>query len=148
MTNTYGPRVRIKDAKQTFIDIWLRNIIEKKPIIIFGDGLQVRDLTYIDDLVDAFLLSAISNSDKSEIFNLGGEKISLLDLAKTFQSINPNCKYELQPFPIDRKAIDIGNYYADDSKIKKLLGWESKTNLFEGLKKCLDFYEENSHYYL
>lgn len=148
ITNTYGPRMRIKDAKQTFIGIWLRSIIENKPITIYGDGSQIRDLTYVDDLVHAMLLAMHSENAFGDIFNIGGEKVTLMDIVKTLKIIKPNCSFNFLPFPEERKAIDIGSYFADDSKIKYKLGWQIATSLQEGLQRSLDYYEKNSQYYL
>ncbi len=57
LTNTYGPRMRIKDARQTFLGIWIKLVLEGKPFEVWG-GEQLRDFTYVDDAVDAFLLAA------------------------------------------------------------------------------------------
>ena len=148
VTNTYGPRLRIIDGKQTFIGVWLRNAIEKKPIIIFGNGSQIRDLTYIDDLIHIMLLTAMSDKTCGEILNVGGERISLLELAKLFQKIRPNISYDLVEFPENLKSIDIGNYYANDTKLKTVLGWENQVSLLDGLKNCLEYYEANLQHYL
>lgn len=148
ITNTYGPRMRIKDAKQTFIGIWLRSILENKPITIYGDGSQIRDLTFVDDLVHAMLLAAQSENAFGDIFNIGGEKVTLMEIVKTLKIIRPNCCFEFLPFPEERKVIDIGNYFADDSKIKYNLGWQRATSLQEGLQRSLDYYEKYSQYYL
>ncbi len=83
LTNTYGPRMRVKDARQTFLGIWIRRLLEGQPIDIFGDGKQVRDFNYVDDVVDAFLAAAADERANGEIFNLGSpEKVSLLELAR------------------------------------------------------------------
>ncbi|HEU5088780.1 MAG TPA: NAD-dependent epimerase/dehydratase family protein, partial [Roseiflexaceae bacterium] len=60
LTNTYGPRMRVKDARQTFLGIWIKNLIDGQPIQVWGDGLQIRDFTYVDDCVEALLLTAAS----------------------------------------------------------------------------------------
>ncbi len=149
LTNTYGPGMRVKDARQTFLGIWVRNLVEGKPILVFGDGMQLRDFNYVDDVVEALCEAAISERANGEIFNLGGsEVISLKDLAKMTSEMHPGCRYELVPFPPERKAIDIGDYYSDYSKVKNILGWEPRTRLVDGIKQTVEYYLKNFGHYL
>jgi UDP-glucose 4-epimerase len=148
LTNTYGPRMRVKDARQTFLGIWIRKVVEEQPFQVFGDGRQLRDYNYIDDVVDALLLCATSPQADGEIFNLGAAPpFSLRDTAETLVQAAGRGRYENIPFPPDRKAIDIGDYYADYRKIERLLGWKPKVTLAEGLGKTVDFYREYGGYY-
>ncbi len=149
LTNTYGPRMRVKDARQTFLGIWIRLLIEGKPIVVFGDGKQIRDFNYIDDVVDALLAAACSNDSNGQVYNLGADDpISLKDAAKLLIEINGQGTYEMIPFPQDRKVIDIGDYYGDYRKIRSRLGWKPTTSLKDGLKKTLDFYKQfHLHYW-
>jgi UDP-glucose 4-epimerase len=149
LTNTYGPGMRVKDARQTFLGIWVRNLVEGKPVLVFGDGEQLRDFNYVDDVVDAMLLAALSDKANGEIFNLGSnEIINLKSLAAMMGDMHPGGKYEIVPFPPERKAIDIGDYYSDFSKINGVLGWEPKVSLRDGLRKSLDYYlMHHAHYW-
>ncbi len=148
MTNTYGPRMRVKDARQTFLGIWIKNLIEGKPIQVWGDGSQVRDFNYVDDAVEAILLAATSENANGQIFNLGSdETINLRDLAALCIEVNGGGTYEIIPFPPDRKVIDIGDYYADYRKIRGMLGWTPRVNLREGLKRTLEFYRAHREHY-
>jgi nucleoside-diphosphate-sugar epimerase len=148
LTNTYGPRMRVKDARQTFLGIWIRNVIEGKNILVFGDGKQIRDFNYVDDVSDAILLTALSNEVNGMIFNLGADDpINLEDTAKLLIEITNKTNYELIPFPSERKAIDIGDYYADYTSIKTKLGWQPQISLKEGLKSTIDYYEKFGKHY-
>ncbi|MEI7931409.1 MAG: NAD-dependent epimerase/dehydratase family protein, partial [Actinomycetes bacterium] len=149
LTNTYGPGMRVKDARQTFLGIWVRNLIEGKPMLIFGDGAQLRDFNYVDDVVEALLFAAVSDKANGQVFNLGSpEVISLKELAAMMVELYPGGRYELVAFPPERKAIDIGDYYSDFTKIKETMGWEPKISLKEGLRKSLDYYSlHNAHYW-
>jgi UDP-glucose 4-epimerase len=141
LTNTYGPRMRVKDARQTFLGIWIRRIIEGNPLLIYGDGTQVRDFNYITDVVDALLMAAASDDANGEIFNLGSnESVSLRETADLLIRINGSGRSRIVPFPDDRRAIDIGDYYGDYQKIKQTLGWEPATPLAKGLTETLNFY--------
>lgn len=149
LTNTYGPRMRVKDARQTFLGLWIRRILEGRPILVFGDGKQVRDFNYVDDVVSAMLLSAESEDATGEIFNLGADDpISLKNTAELLIKLIGNGSYEIVPFPADRKVIDIGDYYADYRKIRSKLGWKPVTQLEEGLQKTPEYYRrEHAHYW-
>jgi dTDP-glucose 4,6-dehydratase/UDP-glucose 4-epimerase len=148
LTNTYGPGMRVKDARQTFLGIWIRRLIEQKPIQIFGSGEQRRDFNFVADVVEALLRTAANDDANGQVFNLGhSEHISLKELAKLLVELNGGGKYELVPIPDDRKAIDIGDYYADFRKIDKFLGWSPQVNLEEGLKQTLEFYRANQAHY-
>ncbi len=148
LTNTYGPRMRVKDARQTFLGIWVKILLTGKPFEVW-DGGQLRDFTYVDDAVEAMLLAAASPDANGEIFNLGGEcAIGLKDLAELMVQVNGSGEYAVRSFPSDRKSIDIGDYYADFSHIQSMLGWEPKVHLREGLSRTLDYYRENLPHYV
>src|SRR2546423_1948746 len=147
LTNTIGPRMRVKDARQTFLGIWIRLVIEGKPFEVWG-GEQLRDFTYVDDAVEAFLLAAANDKANGQAFNLGSPAIDLKELAKLLIQINGGGKYIERSFPPDRKLIDIGNYYGDFSRIRSCLGWEFKTSLSDGLAHTLSFYQRHLKYYL
>jgi len=148
LTNTYGPAMRVKDARQTFLGIWVRLMIEGKPIKVFGDGKQLRDFNYVDDCVDALLLAGASDDANGKVYNLGSkEVIGLKDLAEMMVGLGYGGSSELVAFPPERKAIDIGDYYSDFSLITKDLGWSPKISLREGLHKTMEYYKANSQYY-
>ena len=144
LTNTYGPHMRVKDERQTFLGSWLRAILQGEPLTIFGDGAQRRDFTYVDDAVRALMLVAAHRAAWTNVFNLGGDRpVSLLELAQLLIEANGAGEYRLVPFPDDRRAIDIGDYYADFSKIRDSLGWVPEVPLEEGLRRALAFYREH-----
>ena len=148
LTNTYGPAMRVKDARQTFLGIWVRLMIEGKPIKIFGDGKQLRDFNYVSDCVDALLAAGASDISNGKVYNLGSkEVIGLKELAEMMVGLGYDGTYEFVTFPPERKAIDIGDYYSDFSLITKDLGWSPKIGLREGLKKTMEYYMENGQYY-
>ena len=148
LTNTFGPRMRVKDARQTFLGIWVRRVVEGKPFQVFGDGLQLRDYNYIDDVVDAMLLCARDSRADGQIFNLGAEHpVSLKATADLLLHAAQAGRYEMIPFPAERKAIDIGDYYADFGKLRRLLGWHPQIELLEGLTRTVRFYKEHQNCY-
>jgi UDP-glucose 4-epimerase len=149
LTNTIGPRMRVRDARQTFLGIWLRRIIDGETIDVFGDGTQLRDFTYVDDAVEALLLAGTAPAADGQVFNLGAdETISLAELAALLVELAGQGQYRLVAFPPERKVIDIGDYYADYRLIRERLGWRPAVTLREGLLRTLAFYRrERGHYW-
>lgn len=148
LSNTYGPGMRVKDARQTFLGIWVRNLIEGRPIRVFGDGMQLRDFNFVDDCVDALLLASATDESNGQVFNLGsGEIINLKDLAVMMTELGIDGSYEIVPFPPERKAIDIGDYYSDFAKIRASLGWEPRVGLREGLRRTVAYYQKHHEHY-
>ncbi len=134
LTNTYGPGMRVKDARQTFLGIWIRNVIEGKPILVFGEGTQLRDFNYVDDVVDALLLAALDSKADGQVFNLGSkEVVNLLQVAQMLGELKAGASYQVVPFPPERKAIDIGDYYSNFDKFQAAMGWQPKISLSQGL---------------
>ena len=147
LTNTYGPRQIMKMNSQQVIPVFIRLLIEGKSITIFGDGKQLRDLNYVDDVNNALLLAGASDI-YGEIFNLGDSNYkSLLDIAQEIIKVNDGGNYSLIPFPEERKKIDIGDSYLDTKKIKSILGWQPKTNFKDGVKKTLAYFKGKEEYY-
>jgi UDP-glucose 4-epimerase len=148
LTNTIGPRMRIKDARQTFVGVWIRRLLESKPIEVWG-GAQLRDFTYVDDAVEAFLLAAARREAIGGVFNLGGPpSITLRRLAEMLVEINGGGEIIMREFPSDRKKIDIGDYYADDRLIARKLGWKPRTDLRTALTRTVEYYRAELRHYL
>jgi UDP-glucose 4-epimerase len=148
LTNTYGPRMRVRDARQTFLGIWVKQALADGELLLYGDGSQRRDLTYVDDAVSAFLLAAVRKEAAGRVFNLGGDgHVSLLELGELLVRLAGSGRVEAIPFPTDRKAIDIGDFYADWSAVEAALGWRPTVPLEAGLTRTLDYYREHGEQY-
>ncbi|QFY90678.1 NAD-dependent epimerase/dehydratase family protein [Magnetovirga frankeli] len=148
LTNTYGPGMRIKDARQTFVGVWMRRLLEGKPFEVWG-GEQLRDFNYVGDVVDAFLAAALDPTAWGRVFNLGSsEVVSLAELARLLVEVNGGGEYVVREFPPDRKKIDIGDYYTDFALIRRELGWEPRISLREGLQHTLDYFRAHGEHYL
>ena len=149
LTNTYGPGMRIKDARQTFVGTWIRCLLEQRPFEVWG-GTQLRDFNFVDDVVDALLLVATDGRADGCVFNLGSnEVISLKDLAELLtRANNGEGAFMVGPFPEDRKKIDIGDYYSDFTLISTALGWMPHIPLADGMKRTLRYYRKNLDQYL
>ncbi|MDB6093830.1 MAG: NAD-dependent epimerase [Verrucomicrobia bacterium] len=147
LTNTIGPGMRVKDARQTFVGVWIRDVVQGRPFEVWG-GAQRRDFTFVDDAVEAFLLAAGRDEAIGEVFNLGGPPpVTLLQLANQLVDVNGGGNFVVRKFPAARKKIDIGDFYADDRRIARKLGWRPTTGLRTMLERTLDFYRtELTHY--
>jgi UDP-glucose 4-epimerase len=143
LTNTIGPRMRIKDARQTFLGIWIRLLLEGRPFEVW-DGPQRRDFTDVEDAVEAFLLAASRDESNGQFYNVGGTgNVSLEELAAMLVEVNGGGTFTVRPYPAERKRIDIGDYYADWSRIRAALGWEPRVPLRESLARILAYYREH-----
>jgi nucleoside-diphosphate-sugar epimerase len=148
LTNSYGPRMRIRDARQTFLGIWIRNLLEKKPIQVFGDGRQRRDYNYVEDVLDALLIAATEKNAIGKVFNLGApDPISLENTAKIMCQKIEGGDYQMIPFPEDRKAIDVGDFICDYSVFRDQFGWEPKVSFKEGIQRSLEYFRKEIEHY-
>jgi len=140
LTNTFGPRQLMKHGRQGFIPWFIRQAIDNQKIKIFGTGEQKRDINYVSDVVDAFLLAAEKKVSFGKIYNLGGEITSLLNFTKMLVETAKSGSFELVPFPEERAKIDVGDAYSDYSKIKNDLGWQPQVSIEQGLRETIDYY--------
>ena len=149
LTNVYGPRQLIKHSRQGFAGWFIRLALENREIQIFGDGTQLRDFVYVDDAVDAFLRAGADDVSNGEVFNVGGrEPITHGDLVELMIRLAGSGRFRCVAWPPDKKAIDIGDFYADSSKIRSTLGWQPVTPLAEGLRRTFEFYRAHLDQYV
>lgn len=149
LTNTYGPRMRIKDARQTFLGVWIRNLLEGKPIQVFGDGKQRRDYNYVEDVLDGLVIAATQENAIGKVYNLGAPTpLSLEETAKIMCQEIEGSNYKLVAFPEDRKAIDVGDFVCDYSAFRNEFEWKPKVNFEEGIHRSLAYFHKESEHYI
>lgn len=147
LTNTYGPRMRIVDARQTFVGVWIRRVLEGQPFEVWG-GDQLRDLTYVEDACEAMLRAATSDAARGQVYNVGGpDPVSLAELARLLVSVNKGGEFTVREFPAERRAIDIGDYYSDWKRLGQL-GWRPRTSVEDGLALTLRYFREHLAHYV
>ncbi len=147
LTNTYGPRQQIRNNRQGFVGIFIRQALKGEPIKVFGTGRQVRDFNYVDEVVEALLLAALTDDCYGKVLNLGAPTYhSLLDLVGILHELT-GVAYELVPFPKDKKIIDIGDYYGDYSRFAQATGWQPQIDLQDGLARTIEFYRAHKKVY-
>jgi len=148
LTNVYGPGMRIKDARQNFLGIWLRRIIEGAHFEVWG-GEQRRDMIFVDDAADSVLCAAVTPEIEGLALNVGGDApCSLIEIAAALIDANRGGRYEVMEFPADRKRIDIGDFVTDDRRFRAMTGWKPHITLAEGLARSVDYYRRNAVSYL
>jgi UDP-glucose 4-epimerase len=149
LTNVYGPRQLIRHNRQGFIAWFIRLALEGNEIQVFGDGSQIRDFVFVDDAVEAFLLAAVHEACNGEAFNVGGnEHIAHRDLVKLLVELAGHGSYRFVEWPQEKKAIDIGSFYADSSRFTSASGWQARVSLREGLTRTLAYYREHFDKYV
>jgi UDP-glucose 4-epimerase len=149
LTNIYGPRQLVRHNRQGFIGWFVRLVVEDKEIQIFGDGLQLRDFVYVDDAADAFLRAGATDAVNGQVFNVGGaQPISHLELVTLLIETAGTGAYRLVEWPPDKKAIDIGSFYADSTRFRTTTGWEPTTTLRDGLAQTIAYYRQHLPRYL
>lgn len=148
LTNTYGPRAQMKHSRFGVANWFIRLAINNETIPVFGDGKFLRDFLYVDDAVEAILMTAINPAAIGEIFNVGVDvPTTFLELAQKIIEIAGTGRWEFAVFTPERAAQEPGDFYSDISKIRQKIGWEPKIALEEGIKRTLDYYRKFKPYY-
>lgn len=143
LTNTYGPRQQIRNDRQGFIGILVRQALKGEKIRVFGTGEQVRDFNYVDDVVDALIRVACTEACYGRVFNLGTPaRHSLLEFVTILGELC-DIEYEIVPFPDDKRIIDIGDYYGDYSAFRAATGWEPAITLRDGLARNVEWFRHH-----
>ena len=148
LTNTYGPRQLMAHGRQGFMNWFMRLAMDGGEIRVYGDGAQLRDLVYVDDLVNAFLLAGINPAADGEAFNVGsGDPRSVRSLAEMVVAAAGRGCVRMVEYPPDQRPIEVGDYVADITKITRTLGWSPTVPLEEGIRRTIDFFEHHRHLY-
>jgi UDP-glucose 4-epimerase len=149
LTNIYGPRQLVKHNRQGFIGWFIRLAVEDREIQIYGDGSQLRDFVFVDDAADAFLRAGASDACNGEVFNVGGpDPVSHRDLVHLLLEVAGSGRVRYVEWPAEKKAIDIGSFYADSSKFRAVTGWQPRVALRDGLAQTVAFYRQHLSHYL
>lgn len=147
LTNTYGPRHQMRHARQGVLNWFIRQIIDDEPVELYGDGLQKRDINYVDDVVNAFLLAMQNEKTNGQVYNLGGEALGLKEFIETVITVTGKGRYRMVAFQESHKAIEIGDYIADYTKFKQATGWEPQVTLSQGIASTVAYYTKNKKQY-
>ncbi|MCU0666113.1 MAG: GDP-mannose 4,6-dehydratase [Candidatus Omnitrophica bacterium] len=148
ITNTYGPRHQMMHDEYGVLNWFIRKAIDDQEVPVFGNGLILRDFLYVEDLVEALLECGLCDRAYGNIFNVGsGRPTNFVELAKIIIRITGNGKFKFTVFSKERKQIEPGDYYADISKIKNVVGWKPRVELEQGIKDTVDYYRKYKIHY-
>lgn len=148
LTNIYGPRAQMKHSRFGVVNWFVRQVIDGKPIRVFGDGKILRDFLYVDDCVQALIQAACCKKAAGEIFNVGIDKpTSFVDLAGIMIQVAGSGSWEFAPFTEERRVQEPGDFYSDITKIRRAVGWEPRTTLEAGLRETFDYYRRHARRY-
>jgi nucleoside-diphosphate-sugar epimerase len=148
LTNTYGPRHQMRHSRQGFLNWFIRLALDDEEIPIYGEGSQLRDFNYIDDVVEALLLVGASDATVGEVYNLGsGEPVSVRQAAEKVIAAAGKGRIRTIPFPDDKQRIEVGDYYADFSKIRRAVRWRPTVTLAAGLSRTVEYYSKCRQHY-
>lgn len=149
LTNIYGPRAQMHHSRYGVVNWFVRVALDDGTIKVFGKGDIKRDFLYVDDAVEAILLTAVRDEAIGEVFNVGVDIPSnFLELAERIISIAGTGRWEFAPFSPERAKQEPGDFYSDITKIRNALGWEPATDLDTGLRSTIEFYKQHrSHYW-
>jgi UDP-glucose 4-epimerase len=143
LTNVYGPRAQMRHSQFGVVNWFVRLALEGRPIPIFGSGKILRDFLYVDDCVEALLAAAASPAAVGEILNVGHDRPStFLEVAEILRELVPGASLEFTDFTPERRAQEPGDFVSDIAKIRRLLGWEPRVGLREGLARTVAYYRE------
>lgn len=148
IANPYGPRSQMKHHKYSMINWFIRTAMEGGTIKIFGDGLQIRDYIYVDDLADAFIESSVTPACHGEVFNVGsGEGTMFKDMVDTVVDVVGSGDVEYIPWPDNYINVETGDYITDITKLTSMSSWKPDVNLKEGIRRTFNYYKEFGSYY-
>jgi UDP-glucose 4-epimerase len=149
LTNVYGPRAQMKHSQYGVVNWFVRLALDDECIQVFGDGRLKRDFLYVDDCVEALLLCALRDEARGEVINVGLDRpTTFLELVQTLIRVAGQGRWQFAPYTPERQAQEPGDFYSDISKIRRLVGWQPRVMLEEGLRRTVDYYRAcRDHYW-
>jgi nucleoside-diphosphate-sugar epimerase len=148
IANPYGPRCQMQHSKYAIINWFIRNAMEDKEIVIFGDGDQIRDYIYVDDLADAFILASVNDEITGDVFNVGsGTGTEFKEMVRLVVDRVGKGSIKHVPWPSNYLNVETGDYITDINKIKQILNWKPEVDLEEGINKTYNYYKKFKKYY-
>lgn len=140
ISNPYGPRQQMKHGKYGILNWFIAQALRAKPLTVYGDGLQRRDYIHVDDLARGLMLGAAADVPH-EVFNIGsGTGLAFKDMASLVAREAGCVEVKCVPWPRERYFVETGDYVSDLSKIRRLLGWEPRMGIEEGVRATVAYY--------
>ena len=140
--NVFGPRQDPTSHYSAVIPLFIKALLAGQPPTIYGDGLQSRDFTFVQNVVNANLLAATTSNVAGQVFNMAcGERYSLLDL---MDALNEILDLNIEPVFAPARTGDVKHSLADISAARERLGYDTKLSFIDGLKQTVAWYQANS----
>lgn len=141
LSNIYGERAQMRHPRYGVVNWFVRLAIDDETINVFGDGKIKRDFLYIEDCIQAMLMTAATDQAYGEILNVGVDHpTNFVELVEILIRVCGTGKWQFAPFSAERKAQEPGDFYSNIEKISRLVGWRPKVDLQEGLQRTINFY--------
>jgi UDP-glucose 4-epimerase len=148
IANPYGPRQQMRHSKYGIVNWFIRLALEGRPLTIYGDGKQVRDYIFVEDLADAMLMAAAEPKTDGEVYNIGsGIGTPFSEMAETIADVIPMTTIEHLEWPQERYFVETGDYVTNISKISAAIDWRPRTSLREGVKRTVEYYTKYGKHY-
>lgn len=148
IANPYGPRSQMKHSKYSMINWFIRQAMEGKVIKVFGDGSQIRDYIYVDDLAGAFIAAALAERCVGEVFNVGsGVGTTFREMVDCVVSTVGSGQVSCVPWPADYVNVETGDFISDITKIRVFANWSPVTPLRTGIEQTVAYYRSHRQCY-
>ena len=148
ISNPYGPRCQMRHSKYSIVNFFIRRAMDDRCLSVFGDGMQLRDYVYVEDVAVAFILAGACERCFGNVYNLGsGMSTHFKDMVEAVVENVGKGRVEYIPWPEDYINVETGDFVADIEKLHEAIGWSPSTTLDDGLKKTVTFYQANGRHY-
>lgn len=148
IANPYGPRGQMKHSKYCIVNWFIRQAMEGRTITIFGDGGQLRDYIFIDDLVEAMIAAMASPRAVGEVFNVGsGVGTSFQKMTELVLQAVGRGSLQHAGWPADYLNVETGDYVSDITKLCRLTGWRPRVFIREGIQRTVEYYAQHGRHY-
>jgi UDP-glucose 4-epimerase len=149
LSNVYGPRMALHLPHQGFLGVYFRMALTGEPILVYGEGEQLRDPVHVKDVVDAFLRAGAARDTRHRIFNIGGSQaLSLREIAGMMASSSRGSHVLHVPFSEELRRMEVGSYVSDTRRAQRELGWMPGVLFEDGVRDALAYFREHSEHYL
>ena len=141
LSNVFGPRATIRSADFTFNNYFVGLALQDKDITVYGDGLQLRNVLYVDDAVTALVMAAQSEKSSGQVFFAVGDRhYSVAEIAETTVRCLGAGTVKHVPWPQERKAVEMGNAVISNAKIRRTLGWAPVHDIEDGYRRTREYF--------
>lgn len=147
LTNTYGPGQRMRGNGIGFVGEIIRNSIDEKEVVIYGGLDRLKDLIYVEDVVDALICAGMLEEKSTRIYNVGGRACRVGEVIECLEEEIPSIRVRIQEFPETIKHVDTGDVVLNSGTFSRATGWHTRTTIKEGITSTIKYYRSCKRYY-